>query len=129
MNDSPLLFWTIVFVAAQHSVYDTLYEQLHGPHERLLSQSIHIAMGSAESVHALLILCSWPVPKLRRAYDPSWTYVGIAIHNAINMGLHRPCIPPELTKDWRGYGGFLMSDFSIETQVLTWLGCFSLGVR
>lgn len=64
---NALLFWTIVLVSSQwHPTLSDLYLKLVGPHEALLSTVLHIAIQPIETVQALLILCLWPVPKIRQ---------------------------------------------------------------
>ena len=80
-------------------------------------------------LHALLILCLWPVTKLREAYDPSWTYIGIAIQGAVNMDLHVPAQTRGLNLEYIGLGDFAISDTGLRTRLMTWLSCFDIGIR
>jgi len=126
----PLYFWTLMLLASRRNhAHQSLYERLCMPLDRLLSGLAITSMGKVEDVHALLLLAQWPTPRLRRVQDPGWTYVGVAISNALNMGLHRPVVPAGLTSDWRGFGDFTPADFSVETRVSTWLGCFVIGTQ
>jgi hypothetical protein len=45
---------------------------------------------SLYSIQALLLLCCWPLPFGPTKNDPSHTFVSLATHNALLLGLHRP---------------------------------------
>ena len=66
-HSNALLFWTILLVSSQwHPTLSNLYLRLVEPHEALLATILHSAIQPIETVHALLILCLWPVPKVRQ---------------------------------------------------------------
>lgn len=109
--------------------YPNLHDQLVAPHERLMATLLHTAIESIDLIHALLLLCLWPVTKLRESYDPGWTYIGIAVQAATQMDLHFPSQTGGLTRPWKGWGDFKSGDLSMTTRIRTWMGCFGVGVR
>lgn len=122
--ESSLLFWTIVLIASQHhDKYSHLYEDLFFPHQELLAPLSHTAIGSIENVHAILLLCLWPIPKRRLLHDPSWTYIGIAVNSCMAFNCHTPLAPKRTLLGKADFSGGL----DVQTRCLTWLGCFSVG--
>ncbi|KAI1874040.1 uncharacterized protein JN550_002619 [Neoarthrinium moseri] len=125
----PLLFWTICLVASQHHpTHGSLYEQLYLPHRELLATISTTAIRTAEEVHALLLLCSWPIPRRRGSLDPGWDYVGIAVNACMRMGFHKPLSEPPGSLDT---ANSLRPSHHVELEIqnLTWLGCFSIGTE
>jgi hypothetical protein len=88
---SPLLFWTIVSVAARRTkVVDNLVTSLSGPLSRLLWTTIGGVPGSHHVVKALCLLCTWPLPTSTTATDPTHILGGVMMRTATGIGLHRP---------------------------------------
>lgn len=67
-----------------------------------MADVLHIAIQKLDVVHALILLCMWPVPKLRNAYDPSWNYIGLAIQAASSLNCHSPIAKNDVTAYYRG---------------------------
>ena len=127
---SPLLFWTIGLVASQtHPSHGFLYDQLYEIQNQLLSGILHSAIQSIEVVHALLLLCLWPVPNTHGHKDPSWNYVSLAISAAIQLHCHKPLPECSAVADWASFGDTRPRDLSIPTQSLTWLSCFDISTQ
>jgi Fungal specific transcription factor domain len=130
-SNSPILFWTILLVSCQwHPTLSYLYPSLAAPHEDLLYPVLHSAIWSIETLQALLILCCWPVPKIRQILDPSWNYSGLATNSAMQMGLHKP----SSTYDWFQTGvpttaQVEMPSETLRSRVLTWLSCFNINIQ
>lgn len=127
---SPLLFWTILLVASErYEGHDDLYDQLYVAHNTLISEILHIAIQKLDVVHALLVLCLWPVPKMRNVYDPSWNYVGLAIQAATSLNCHYPVEPNNLLAHYKGAGDTSAADMKPSNQATTWLYCFTISAR
>ncbi|KAG9253905.1 putative C6 transcription factor [Emericellopsis atlantica] len=89
---SPVLFWIIIFVVTRRhrragtstNLFDALVEWL--------SKEIWTLPGSPlmgiEAVHAMLIICAWPLPTIRLVTDPSVVLSGAALNFCLSMGLH-----------------------------------------
>lgn len=86
---NPTLFWVIIFVTARRYTHDpelfnVVCESLSKDIWTLLSNPIM----SLEAVHALMLMCAWPLPTIRFATDPSTTFAGIAMNVCMLLGLH-----------------------------------------
>ncbi|XEV05506.1 hypothetical protein FSHL1_010793 [Fusarium sambucinum] len=86
---SPTLFWTVVFTACRRyaksgqivtSLLDTLNRDVWG-----LLRAVALDI---ETIHVLLIICSWPFPTIRFVTDPSPTFVSSALNACMLLGLH-----------------------------------------
>jgi hypothetical protein len=128
LTRSPLLFWTIIQVASQdHPRFASIYQKVVAEHEGLLSPILQRAIQQMETIHALLLLCLWPIPQSQHFHNPAWNYVGLAIHAAMQLNCHSPLGPDSETSGWKGLGHVGMSELSIADQARTWLGCFWIG--
>lgn len=124
---SPLLFWTIILVASQdHTRFATIYPQVATEHEGLLSLILLRAIQHLETIHALLLLCLWPIPQARHFSNPAWNYVGLVINAALQLNCHSPTGPRSETHGWKG-GDVAVYELSVQDQARTWLGCFWVG--
>lgn len=128
LTRSPLLFWTIILVASQDQAeFSAVYEQVIAEHESLLSPILQRAIQQIETIHALLLLCMWPIPQSRHFYNPAWNYIGLAINAAMQLNCHSPLGPASKTYGWKGLGHTAVNELSITDQSRTWLGCFWVG--
>lgn len=128
LEKSALLFWTIILIACQnHDRYSAFYEQLAVELDNLVAPIVQVAIQDIETIHALLLLALWPIPKRRQMHDPSGNYVALAINAAMQLNCHSPLIPGSEAIQWRGFGDKAGSEVSQEAQALTWLACFVMG--
>jgi hypothetical protein len=128
LTRSPLLFWTVILVASQdHAHFADIYQQVSAEHESLLSPILQRSIQQIETIHALLLLCLWPIPQSRHFYNPAWNYVGLAINAAMQLNCHSPLGPASKTDGWKGLGHIAVNELSITDQSRTWLGCFWVG--
>ncbi|KAI0424384.1 hypothetical protein F5Y09DRAFT_142822 [Xylaria sp. FL1042] len=128
---SPLLFWTIVLLASHyHAEHGDLYEKLLMPHEDLLRPFSNTAIQSIHEIHALLLLCLWPIPRRVEASNPTWNYIGLAVNACMRLDLNKATLrdpiepqsnPPE--HDQRP------EKISIQTRRLTWLACLAISTQ
>ncbi|RYP31594.1 hypothetical protein DL767_005703 [Monosporascus sp. MG133] len=121
---SPLLFWTIALITCQHhEKHHELYSRLLAPHQELMVPLSTRAIRSIGEVHALLLLCMWPLPKRQALLDPTWSYVGIAVNTCMKMNFHNPLPPGHAAQGfglWSGSPG----DITPQSQSLTWMAMF-----
>jgi hypothetical protein len=131
VDDSQLLFWTILLVSSQwHPSLSYLYGSLAAPHEDLFFPVLHSAILSIETLQAILMLCCWPVPKIREILDPSWNYSGLAMNAGMQMGLHRPFVRFNLLQtDLSDTVGSEVQSAALMRKVLTWLACFNINIQ
>ena len=131
LTRSSLLFWTIILVACQeHPHFATIYPEILAIyHEELLSPILQRAIQQVETIHALLLLCLWPVPQSRHFYNPAWNYVGLTISAAMQLNCHSPSGSSSGTNGWNGLGHTAASELSTIDQARTWLGCFWVGTE
>lgn len=139
-SESLLLFWTILLVSSQHhAVHFSLHDQIVLVHRSLLAPLSHAAPRSIYDVHAILLLCIWPLAPRKEASNPAWSYVGLAINACVEMGLHKPApttttdVGPQqrisqmaaATAGWNDQ----RREVSVFRQRLTWLACFSISTQ
>ncbi|KAG6022692.1 hypothetical protein E4U41_002204 [Claviceps citrina] len=89
----PLLFWSIVAVAARrYSPPDCadLLTSLSGPMTRFLWTTIGEVPSNYHVVKALCLLCTWPLPTSTTTSDPTHILCGVMMKTATGIGLHRP---------------------------------------
>lgn len=128
ISRSPLLFWTIVLVSSHGSDHFTpVYHQAATQHEELLSPILRKAIHRIETIHALLLLCLWPTPQSQYFQNPSWNYVGLAMHAAMQLHCHSPLGPAKQQHGWPGFGLAAEGEVDSVDQARTWLGCFRMG--
>ncbi|KAK4946099.1 Regulatory protein leu3 [Elasticomyces elasticus] len=97
---SPLLFWSIIGVAArQLQLEDNFLKQLGSELSQALWTTVASNTPSTQHVQAMLLLASWPLPDVRLWTDKSLTFTKMAMNLAMMMGMHRPGCEHEYSKD------------------------------
>ncbi|KAI1303866.1 hypothetical protein F5Y03DRAFT_184204 [Xylaria venustula] len=128
---SPLLFWTIILLASHYHVkHGDLYEKLLLPHEELLRPFSNTAIQSIHEIHALLLLCLWPIPRRVEASNPTWNYIGLAVNACMRLDLNKAA--PSASIEARSYtpGHERRPEkISIQTRRLTWLACLEISTQ
>jgi hypothetical protein len=125
-ESSPLLFWTIVVVSSrQYSSQDPLYKKLVPSYQSLLYKRLAEAIHTVQDLHAIILICLWPLPVMSQPDDPSWNYIGLAINAAMQMGLHKPRCQQGLY----GFGRTNAPQVSVEVKMMTWMTLFELNAR
>ncbi|KAI0867695.1 hypothetical protein GGS24DRAFT_484795 [Hypoxylon argillaceum] len=128
---SPLLFWTIVLLASRfHSEHGGLYEQLLSPHEQLLRSLSTTAIQSIHEIHALLLLCLWPIPKRPEWSSPTWNYIVLAAGACMRLNLDKstPRDPVEIRSSTPEHSQ-KHEEARIRTRKLTWLACLAISTQ
>lgn len=90
---NPLLFWTIISVAARRFSPPNapdLLSHLSAPLTRLLWTTIGEVPSSYYVVKAMCLLCAWPLPTSTTSSDPTHILCGVMMKTATGIGLHRP---------------------------------------
>ncbi|KAF4552760.1 Fungal Zn(2)-Cys(6) binuclear cluster domain-containing protein 7 [Elsinoe fawcettii] len=88
---SPLLYWTIITVAARrYEGRRGLLSELKLPLHELLWDTIGTVPQTYHVVKALCLLCAWPLPTSSTSLDPSMIICGTMVQVAMQFGLHRP---------------------------------------
>ena len=104
-----------------HLEYSFLYPRFIKPFEQLLSAYLVRPMLALSTLHAVLILCYWPLPVPVISQDPTLNYLGLITNAATQLGLHRPGHEREF-----GFPRATLKDISLRTN--TWLHIFQLNV-
>lgn len=89
----PLLFWSIVAVAARRFSpvnCPNLISNLSGPLTRFLWTTIGEVPSNYYVVKAMCLLCAWPLPTSTTTSDPTHILCGVMMKTATGIGLHRP---------------------------------------
>lgn len=89
----PLLFWSIVAVAARRfspANCPNLISNLSGPLTRFLWTTIGEVPSNYYVVKAMCLLCAWPLPTSTTTSDPTHILCGVMMKTATGIGLHRP---------------------------------------
>ncbi|KAI0860821.1 hypothetical protein F4860DRAFT_477811 [Xylaria cubensis] len=129
---SPLLFWTIILVASQyHEAHCGLYEQLLSPYEELLRPFSNTAIQSIHEIHALLLLCLWPVPNRPEAISPTWNYISLAVGACIRLNLDKAASPNSVEPPRSNPPRHQRrpDEAGIQVQRLTWLACLAITTQ
>jgi hypothetical protein len=98
LHRSKFLFWTIILVAARHTIGDaTLFTRLSGPYERLVKEIITKppTRDQHHAVKGLCLLCTWPLPVTSTTEDMTLIHSGIMMKFAMHLGIHRPSSPSD----------------------------------
>ncbi|KAN0093765.1 hypothetical protein V8E51_016949 [Hyaloscypha variabilis] len=115
----PLLFWTIIAVAARRYTADpSLLTSLIGPITRLLWSTVGEVPSSHYVVKALCLLCTWPLPTSTTSTDPTHILCGVMMKTATGIGLHRP----SHTQDFSRVSVELNKE-QLHDRVTTWAVC------
>ncbi|KAI0104024.1 hypothetical protein GGR51DRAFT_573016 [Nemania sp. FL0031] len=128
---SPLLFWTIVLLACRfHPEHSVLYDQLLVAHEELLHPFSNTAIQYIHEIHALLLLCLWPIEKRPEWSSPTWNYIGLAVGACMRLNLDKatPTDPVEVQSNTAG-NGRKYEEVSMRTRRLTWLACLAISTQ
>lgn len=89
----PLLFWSIIAVAARRyspANAPLLLTNLSDPLSRLLWSTIGEVPSNYHTVKAMCLLCAWPLPTSTTTSDPTHILCGVMMKTATGIGLHRP---------------------------------------
>lgn len=126
-DDSKLLLWTIILIAAQHHErYHHRYLDIRLAHSRLISTTFAEAIQNPLDLQAMLLLCMWPGPVKSQWRDPTGMYLGAAIACARQMGLDK-------VKDEVFFGtrraAHQLSKYQSGNLKSTWLKCFELDLQ
>lgn len=122
----PILFWTILYVSSRRfsrdeTLYTALVEELSNTPWLMLST----ASATLESVHALLIVCNWPLPTIRFLTDPCPSLLAVATVACMQLGLHLG----KGTGEAYGCGERHNAKCSDEEAASTWFACCTLSTK
>ena len=118
----PLLFWAIIITSSRyHPQYSSFYQALTQAYEPLLGSCLVKAIFSLSTLHAILILVTWPIPVQSQAQDPTWNYCGLITNAARLLGLHEPGREKE-------YGFPRATPREVELRSKTWLQIFHRSI-
>ena len=104
-----------------HPRYHVAHDAMVKPYQELLASHLIQPMHTLATIHALLILCTWPITVPTQPDDPSWNYCGLATNAALLVGLHKP-------GQEREYGFPRATTRDIELRSRTMLQIFRLNV-
>lgn len=90
-------------------------------YEQLLSGYFIRPMLALSTLHAVLILCYWPLPVPLQAQDATLNYLGLLTNAATQLGLHRPGCEKE-------FGFLRATSKDVELRTRTWLHIFQLNI-
>lgn len=122
---APLLFWTVVSVAARRYESEaTLLTSLANPLSRLVWSTLSGVPQSYHVVKALCILCTWPLPVSSTSSEPTFMLSGIMMQIAMQIGLHRPSYAQDFTK-FR----VELREEELKDRVKTWAACNLVAQR
>ena len=126
-EDSELLLWTIILVAARHHAkYSEMNRALEAAHSRLRAEVCSEAIRKLPDLQAVLLLCMWPLPVKSQDGDTAGLRLAEALGCARQMGLDR-------SDDEILYSSVRaikpLQKYSSRALRLTWLKCFELDVQ
>ncbi|KAI9712983.1 MAG: hypothetical protein M1812_006731 [Candelaria pacifica] len=116
---SPLLFWSIISVAARrYTLEPNLLDSLVGPLSRLVWATIADLPHVYHVAKALCLLCTWPLPISSTSNDPTFLLSGLMMQMCMQIGLHRPSHAQDFSK-FR----VELREEEIRDRVKTWAAC------
>jgi len=122
---SPLLFWSIISVAARRMHENpTLLIGLATTVTDLVWKSLQAVPHSKSVVQSLLLLCTWPFPTSSSTSDVTYMWAGMIMQISIQMGLHRPMNAQDFTK-FR----IRLTDQDVVERITTWAACNIVVLR
>ncbi len=122
---SPLLFWTIIAVAARRYGTDpALLTSISGPINRLLWATLADVPQSYIVVQAMCLFCTWPLPFSTTSSDPTFMLSGLMMQIALQIGLHRPSHAQDFTKF-----KVELREEELKDRVKTWAACNAIAQR
>jgi hypothetical protein len=124
-QQSPVLFWVIVSVAARRHESDvTLLGSLNPYVTRSIWSSASQPPLSSFTIQALLLLSMWPFPFDTQSKDPSLLMISVAKSAAMQNGLHQP----EVMQDFLRVKTQLKPK-EFHAAVKLWAGCYIAAER
>ncbi|KAI9872723.1 MAG: hypothetical protein M1830_001260 [Pleopsidium flavum] len=124
-NISPLLFWTIISVAARrYQSEPSLLTSISGPLTKLIWSTLADVPQSYHVVKALCVLCTWPLPVSSTSSEPTFMLSGVMMQVAMQIGLHRPSYAQDFTK-FR----VELREEELKDRVRTWAACNIVAQR
>ncbi|KAK9450142.1 uncharacterized protein V1518DRAFT_413092 [Limtongia smithiae] len=117
-SKSDLLFWVILWTASRVYFDMQLNPLLSTRVKDFVARQLSLPLRTTYEVQAMLICTLWPPPTGSLNSDPCWSTCGLAMFNAVKLGLH--C--PGRTQD---FGRVKVNPIYSDTQeqVRTWLAC------
>jgi len=98
-HDSPVLFWTIIAIAARQYHEDrSLLTRLKPALDRLMWNMVATNPTRLPNIQAMVLWACWPLPNLQVWTDPTLTFISIALTHAMQLGLHRPGFENDFSK-------------------------------
>ncbi|KAL3458748.1 hypothetical protein BJX64DRAFT_291897 [Aspergillus heterothallicus] len=123
-HSCPLLFWSIVSVAARRYDTDpTLLTRLTSPLDELLHASVREGIKSLPQIQALVLLGYWPLFNHRFWDSNTLLYCNTALTSALQLDLHRPGYGQEYSFLQRIYP----SHVSVGERNRTWIATVLLS--
>ncbi|KAF2013877.1 hypothetical protein BU24DRAFT_442780 [Aaosphaeria arxii CBS 175.79] len=117
-QDSRLLFWAIISVAARHyGADDNLLSRLKEPLTDLIWEAIKKSPNH-HVVKALCLLCTWPLPARTTVNDPTFMLCGVMMQIAMQIGLHQPTHPQDFSRT-----KVRLREEDIHDRLRTWAVC------
>ena len=99
-SSSPLLFWSIIAVAARQYRKDIeLLDRISQPLNDLLWRKAAESPGTLGNIQALILVSKWPFLNLRLRNDRSIILTSVAVTAAMQVGMHRPGRENDYSKD------------------------------
>lgn len=120
---SKFLFWTIMLIALRHWTTDldsdqNLFLQLLPYCSELVKDTIMKPPKNHLTIKALCLLCYWPLPVSGTTEDMTFTYSGIMMKHAMQIGLHRPSHPDDF-----GRTRIQLKPEDVQDRLRTWVCC------
>ncbi|KAK7725424.1 hypothetical protein SLS57_003901 [Botryosphaeria dothidea] len=119
MNQSKVLFWTVVVIAARHWPKDpTLLQKLTPSYRALVWTTISEVPQSYHVVKALCLLCTWPLPASSTTIDETFMLAGVMMQIAMHHGLHQPSHAQDFSRTH-----VQLRDDEVKDRLSTWAVC------
>jgi hypothetical protein len=116
---SEFLFWTVILIASRHFAEDpTLLQRIIPPYSELLKDTLCKPPANHNTVKALCLICTWPLPVSSTTSDMTFVWSGIMMKFAMQLGLHRPSHPMDFSRT-----RIQLREEDIADRFKTWVAC------
>jgi len=122
-DKNKLLYWTIMLIALRHWTAEldsdrNMFLQLLPYYSDLLKDTITKPPKHHLTIKALCLLCYWPLPVNATTEDMTFTYCGIMMKHAMQIGLHRPSHPDDFART-----RIQLKPEDVDDRLRTWVCC------
>lgn len=120
---SPFLFWTMILISSRaNEHHPEIHDELLPGFDKFLAPVCQRPIRQIETIHALLLLCLWPVPRPRTSKNPTQDYLSLARDTAMQLNCHQISAMDSAQSRLSGFRDRTAESAANEAKARTWLG-------